>query len=140
MRKVLDFLEKNVQWLAIALGGVYLLWMVWSYVINPVVKVPGVDPQNALSPGTVDEYIAEHNAAKLDEAMKRERPVQFPAPDFSKMLVEITDPKAVPDLSVACFNSTAVQFVPGPVGPGVVRVNPMLRQSFNCPSCLRRRT
>ena len=48
MRKVLDFLEKNVQWLAIALGGVYLLWMVWSYVINPVVKVPGVDPQNAL--------------------------------------------------------------------------------------------
>src|SRR5438045_1573743 len=125
MRKVLDFMEKNVQWLAMGLGGVYLLWMVWSYVINPQVKVTGVDPQSALAPGAVDEYIAEHNAAKLDEAMKRERPAQFAAPDFSKMLVEITDPKPVPDLTVAWVNSTAVQFVPGPnIGPGIARVNP----------------
>src|SRR5438552_6130784 len=109
MRKVLDFLEKNVQWLAIGLGCVYLLWMVWSYVINPQVKVSGVDPQHPLAPGAVDEYIAEHNASKLDESMKRERPAQFAAPEFSKMLAEVLNPKPVPDLPLA-YNSTVTSF------------------------------
>ena len=30
MKKVLDFLEKNVQWLAIGLGAVYLLFSLWD--------------------------------------------------------------------------------------------------------------
>jgi len=61
MKKVLDLLEKNVQWLAMGLGALYLLWMVWTYVINSPVKVTGVAP-NPLSPGDVDSYIADNVA------------------------------------------------------------------------------
>src|SRR5262245_17738473 len=104
MKKVLDFLEKNVQWIAIALGGIYLLWMVYSYVIKSPVEVSGIaaDP---LPPGKVDEEILK-NAEQLDARIKNPaKDVVFPTPDFSKMLASITTSKTMPDLPSGIYNA-----------------------------------
>ena len=37
MQKVIDFLEKHVQWVALGLGGLFLLLMVYLYVLTPPV-------------------------------------------------------------------------------------------------------
>jgi hypothetical protein len=39
MEKVVNFLEKNVQWLALGLSGAVFLLMVWVYVDNSPVTV-----------------------------------------------------------------------------------------------------
>ena len=67
MNKVVDFLEKNVQWVALGLGGLFLLWMVFSYVISaPVVAQVG-DEQ--VAPGEVDRLIKERAAEPLERQM-----------------------------------------------------------------------
>jgi hypothetical protein len=56
MQKYLEILEKNVEWIALGLGGLYLLIMVWFYVIgNPVTTQVN---NQTLRPGTISEYIA----------------------------------------------------------------------------------
>lgn len=35
MKKVTELLEKYVQWVALGLGAVYLLWMIFAYVMQP---------------------------------------------------------------------------------------------------------
>jgi len=39
MQKVTEFLEKNVQWLAIGLGAFFVLYMTYLYVLQPPAKV-----------------------------------------------------------------------------------------------------
>src|SRR5437773_11618647 len=118
MKKVLDFLEKNVQWLAIALGAVYLLWMVYSYVLNSPVKVTGVAPE-PLAPGEVDDYIKNNNGDKLAAKMSgNDSRVQFETPDFTKMLTNITTPKPIGDLPAVAYNSPVSPILqPGTVDP-----------------------
>jgi uncharacterized membrane protein YgcG len=68
MKKVLDFLEANVQWVALGLGVLWVLWMAWTYAINkPVVAKIG----NAeLAPGSVDPYIVENAVNDLRGKME----------------------------------------------------------------------
>ena len=56
MQKVVDFLENNVQWLVLGLGGLVFLLMVYWYVIQPPVAVE-VSGQKLL-PGEVDALSA----------------------------------------------------------------------------------
>src|SRR4051812_18918548 len=53
MQKQVNFFEQNVQWFALGLGGLFLLWMVFSYVLQQPVKetIPG---RGDLGPGEVD--------------------------------------------------------------------------------------
>src|SRR5436309_1106181 len=86
MQKVVVFLEKHVQWLAIALGAVYLLWMVWSFVLNDPTTVKLADGTSA-SPGKVDQHIYEDSATKLQGQMQHEVPVKIPVPELNDILV-----------------------------------------------------
>ena len=68
MQKVMDLLEKHVQWLALGLGVVWLLLMTWTYVINPPAQVEiGTE---TLTAGEVDEYTVANAVRPLEEAMK----------------------------------------------------------------------
>src|SRR5439155_27355897 len=69
MQKVTEFLEKNVQWVAIGLGALFVLFMVWTYVINPPAQVTIAGQQ--LGPGEVDPYTEEHVAQQLDSEMNK---------------------------------------------------------------------
>src|SRR5215208_737926 len=60
--KIQDFFEKNVQWIAMGLAVIWLLWVGWAYGVNrPHVEVNG----QTLSAGNVDEYIRDNDAATL---------------------------------------------------------------------------
>ena len=68
MKKFTDFLEKNSQWLAMALGGFWLLFMVYSHILAS--STASVDVKgNALGPGSVDQFIEDNAIAKLKDAM-----------------------------------------------------------------------
>jgi hypothetical protein len=67
MQKFVDFIEKYVQWVAIGLGALFVLFMVYSYVIQPPAKV--TIGNETLTPGEVDEYTATHVASRLQTAM-----------------------------------------------------------------------
>lgn len=74
MQKVVGLLEKNVQWIVLALGAVYLLWMVWAYVLNsPVTVQLGGE---TLAPGDVDQKVYLEKAQVLEDRMRR--PVAVP--------------------------------------------------------------
>ena len=51
MKKVVDFLEANVQWVALGLGVAWVLWMAWAFAINrPVVVKIG---NEEMAPGSL---------------------------------------------------------------------------------------
>lgn len=56
MQKTLVILEQNVQWLALALGGIFVLYCAWAYVLTPpaTAKIPG--QKELLYPGDVSEF------------------------------------------------------------------------------------
>src|SRR5688572_5737534 len=69
MKKYLELVERHVQWLALGLGVVYLLWMAYSYLLQPPVSqdVPGRGPQTLSS---IDPTILEGPVQQLQLAMK----------------------------------------------------------------------
>lgn len=67
MQKVVDFLERNVQWLVLGLGGIVFLLMVYWYVITPPVTVT-IGSQN-LKPGEIDELTARQLVPKAKQAI-----------------------------------------------------------------------
>jgi hypothetical protein len=80
MQKVLDILEKNVEWIALGLGVLFLGWMSWSYAINsPVSKTIGPD---TLTPGNVDAHFLP-SAERLEDAMRSTNVPAFPVVDFT---------------------------------------------------------
>ena len=69
MEKALELLEKYCQWLAVGIGGLFLAWMLWSYVLLSPVSVP--NGTSTVSSGDVDDTVAKNYASPLDEELKR---------------------------------------------------------------------
>src|ERR1700683_3506289 len=67
MQKLIKFLEQYVQWAGLALGALFLGFMIWAYIVhNPAERqMPGLqDP--TVTPGDVDKLIADGPASDLD--------------------------------------------------------------------------
>jgi hypothetical protein len=120
MQKVLAFLEKNVQWVAIGLGGIYMLFMVWTYVINNPAKVaiPGAGDAH-YSPGDVDRIVYNGSADKLQREMDSSRTVALPNPKYDQILNDILNPAPMPAL--------AANWSTSPTTPQVIDPNNGLR-------------
>src|SRR4051812_46137558 len=69
MNKVVVILEKYVQWIALGLGAAFMLFMVYSYVINNPIKTEVAGKKVDL--GNVDLVTRDGPAHDLDVAMKR---------------------------------------------------------------------
>ncbi|CAN5584412.1 hypothetical protein BH10PLA1_BH10PLA1_10660 [soil metagenome] len=70
MNKFKEILEKYSQWLALALGGLWLLYMVYAHIVaseTSSIEVKG-DP-NTYGPATVDQHIKETVIYKLNEGI-----------------------------------------------------------------------
>ena len=67
MKKILDILEQKVEWLVLAAGLAFALYMAWIYLVNPPVTVKV--GSETLGPGTVDQYILDHVATDLQGSM-----------------------------------------------------------------------
>jgi hypothetical protein len=81
MNKVVAFLEKHVQWIALGLGGLYLGYMIWTYALQTPVVATGIGP-TPLTPGEVDPLIDQTVALPLDAAMKDTNVPDFTVPNF----------------------------------------------------------
>jgi hypothetical protein len=65
MQKTLALLEKNVEWIALALGGLFVLWSAYAYVYIPPATVQVAN--QVLGPGEVSDF-----TNKLVKDMKRQ--------------------------------------------------------------------
>src|SRR6478672_11388453 len=101
MKKVTDFLERYCQWLAIGAGGVYLLWMVYSFVLtNSAWQIPvGGETK---SHGEVDESVAQI-ANQLKSQIDSNKKFVIAVPPFDKAID--LKPKPMPEYAVAWANS-----------------------------------
>src|SRR5262245_49438726 len=82
MQKVTEWLEKNVQWLAIGLGALFMLFMTWSYVLSPVASVQ--IGQDELGPGQVDVYTQDHVGKQLESAIVGTGKLPTTVPSYTK--------------------------------------------------------
>jgi hypothetical protein len=80
MQKVLDFLEKNVQWLVLGLGAAVFLLMVWWYVIQPPVTVQASG--ETLMPGDMDQKTVQGPVSNFKQAIARPAEVDMTPPDY----------------------------------------------------------
>lgn len=89
MQKVVEFLEKHVQWVALGLGAIWVLLMAWQYVIIPPAEVE--IGTASLTAGEVDEYTVENAVAPLEEAMKPKEAPPMQVDNFASRWLERMD-------------------------------------------------
>jgi hypothetical protein len=77
MTKIVNFLEQQVQWVAIGVGALFLAFTVWTYVVNnPITTAVRSTPVDL---GTVDQTILDSAGTPLKAAMESTQAV----PDLS---------------------------------------------------------
>lgn len=81
MQKVTSFLEKYVEWVAIALGTIFLLYMIYAYALQKPVTVQ-VGSDQAATPGKVDPIILNGPARALETKMQNLSAPPMPVDDF----------------------------------------------------------
>lgn len=88
MQKVVEFLEKYAQWLAMGVAGVFLLFVVWSYWVSPDHLKVKVGNENLL-PGEVDTTISSGPASNLKRQMESgaTSATDFKVPDVKEAFV-----------------------------------------------------
>lgn len=114
MNKVVELLEQHCQWIAIGVGGIFLAWVVWAYVlVSPVaVEVPG---EPALTPGNVDDRVKQI-AQRVQEQMDSKQVVKAPDRGQDDPLERFLptwrgDPASLPDIA-GHLPSNSVPFTP----------------------------
>ena len=94
MQKVVDFLEKNVQWLVLGLGGIIFLLMVWWYVVQPPVTVQVAGKQ--LLPGEIDAQTVEGPVANFKRAIsQQDTKVEIEVPPYLARFQSDAAPKEI---------------------------------------------
>src|SRR5882724_7594540 len=98
MQKFVALLEKNVQWLAVAIGAALLFWTIYGYVFQQ--PVSSTVDRVKLAPGDVDNKTLSPSgpAARLDNAMKNESAPTLKVQDF---LSDLTAQLAGPTTTLA---------------------------------------
>ena len=87
MNKYYELLEKHVQWVALAIGGLWLLFMVYTYVIvaeSSTVEVGG----QAVGAASVDKFVRDSKAIPLREKIERPDKLQDKVEDYSGLIVQ----------------------------------------------------
>lgn len=91
MQKIVKILEKNVEWLAVALGAAFLIWMVYLYGFQKPVETQVGTAK--LTPGEVDTKTVEGPVQALQQAMSgRDKGPAMPEKDFVSDLQKRLDP------------------------------------------------
>lgn len=82
MQKIIAILEGYVEWVALAIGGVFLLFMVFFYLLTPPIK--GTVNNRIVTLGDVDSYIYGAFGAPLEEKMRPPATVPaMPVPPYA---------------------------------------------------------
>src|SRR3954452_11919308 len=156
MQKVVAFLEKYAEWVAIGFAGLFLLFIVYSYVLSPDALRVNVGSEKLL-PGEVDAHVAGGRARDLQVAVDAPADVKFPLRDFTKefevamgpqrrmmepkYLVTLSPLPGVPTESAinvdAAFKrqiAEAPPAIPAPLPPGTAAGNSLVAQPAPLPA------
>ncbi len=88
MKKFLDLLEQHCQWIAVGLGGLFVLLMLWSYlpgVSNPVTVDLGGTPRTPLE---VESVIKSEGADPVVALMDAGGKLNLPVPQFTQAFID----------------------------------------------------
>src|SRR4051812_10566663 len=80
MQKVTAFLEQHIQWIAIGLGALFVLFMTYSYVITPPAQV--TIGNETFGPSEVDPHTADAVVGKLQSAMQNSQKIKMEVPQY----------------------------------------------------------
>src|SRR5690348_14591603 len=118
MQKYLDLLERNVQWIALGLGGIFLLWMVYANFVQPPVHVE-INKQR-LTAGEIADYTLKGPAHTLQSQMESKDAPSIPRLDavaqFTGQLQQA--PKVALAEAWPWDGKTGVENPNGPTTPG----------------------
>ena len=81
MQKQVNFFEQNVQWFALGLGGLFLVWMLYAYVLSTPVAVD-VGAHKSVPPGEVDKLTLDGPVADLKRDIVRGEVPEIPQKDY----------------------------------------------------------
>src|SRR3954471_14489820 len=86
MQKQVNFFEQNVQWFALGLGGLFLLWTVLSYVLREPVKetIPG---RGELGPSEIDPVTLSGPVQQLKQEIANPTLPSIPQKDYVQSFV-----------------------------------------------------
>src|SRR5881394_1407431 len=102
--KISEFFEKHVQWIALGLAGLWLVWVGWTYGVNrPEVEISGTK----YSAGNVDEHIRDTDAAALAVKLGNQTvpPGLLEVPDFTEAFVSAMNGTPPVQAAPLAFNS-----------------------------------
>ena len=92
MKKVVAFLEKYAEWVALGVACLFLLFVVYSYVVSPDQLHAKVGSDTVL-PGDVDPAVNKTVATLAGEIEAPAVGVQRPTPDYGKQFAEAIGPQ-----------------------------------------------
>jgi hypothetical protein len=114
MQKALKILEQNAEWIAMGLGGLWVLLIVWKYVLTP--PVVSLGKGTTLHPSEVDLEVS-HAATALANEMNRKDVPKMPGIDFAEQFAKSMESTMPMPLAFAPIDSPAAS-KPLVVGPG----------------------
>src|SRR5919112_6763105 len=85
MQKQVNFFEQHVQWFALGLGGLFLLFMVFTYVLGQPVKATVASKE--LGPGEVDPATVNGPVKQLKQEIARTDMPEIPQKDYVESFV-----------------------------------------------------
>src|SRR3954464_13776069 len=104
MQKFTAILEKNVEWFALGIAGLFFCWMLYSYIVTaPVTATVGSTPA---TPGEVDTIILNGPAKELDRKTKDESVPKIAVANFGQEVESVLSNKNV-----------EIAAIPGVFGP-----------------------
>ncbi len=111
MDKVKKILERYAEWIALAAGAGFLLWMVYSYVYQQPVTV-AVGP-NTVAPGEIDDKIWNGPGKQLQGQLGSTQVVRVPVPTFGDAVVTVMGtPPADASPITGPFTDSAISHAP----------------------------
>jgi len=81
MQKQTNFFEQNVQWFALGIGGLFLAWMLYAYVLSAPVTVK-VGMHKEVLPGDVDKLTLDGPVNDLKRDIARSDVPDIPQKDY----------------------------------------------------------
>ena len=81
MQKQSNFFEQNVQWFALGIGGLFLAWMLYAYVLSAPVTVD-VGAHKGVAPGEVDKITLDDEITKLKSDIQHAEVPPIPQKDY----------------------------------------------------------
>ena len=126
MQKFLKIAEQQVQWFALGIGVLYLLYMGWSYGYQSDITV-SLGTQKNVEPGEIDAKIVKGPIAELDRQIGNPDPITITPPNvvasWTKRVGDPSDVHQYASVWTGDPNGQAGHIGPIPNGPAVVRLD-----------------